>query len=131
MEARIREYIKKHEGLFLHSPTARAIELAEKYGFLSYMTQRYIEFMHEEVEEFLESCSYPLRKAIRCNTLKLKDCAMLEKSLKGKGFELDALVFLKREEASPPVGRDVGVLLPSRLSNLLGYRDRLPCQELR
>jgi NOL1/NOP2/sun family putative RNA methylase len=88
VEARIQEYIKKHEGLFLHSPTARAVELAEKYGFLSYMTQRYIEFMHEEVEEFLESCSYPLKKAIRCNTLKVKDCTRLEKSLKGKGFEL-------------------------------------------
>lgn len=110
MESSIDEYIKRHANLFVHSPTARALKLAEKYKVLGYMAQRYLDFLKDEAEEFLRSCSLPLRRAIRCNTLKLDSCERLVRSLELKGFKLEPVKWIKyfywvnRAPSSPTLG---------------------------
>lgn len=90
----INEYINKYYSLFSVSPSYKAHLLAKKYGFLDYMIERYIRFMGEEVEEFLDSCSFPLLRSIRCNDL-LIDCKGLERRMYLKGFKLEKVNWLK------------------------------------
>ncbi|BFH73334.1 RsmB/NOP family class I SAM-dependent RNA methyltransferase [Sulfurisphaera javensis] len=91
----IEDYIKKYNNLFFVSPSFKAIRLARKYKFLDYMIERYLKIMGDnETEEFLYSCSYPLRKSIRCNDL-LISCEKLERRMREKGFELEKVHWLK------------------------------------
>jgi len=68
------------------------VRLAEKYGYLPYMVERYLEIFGslEETVEFLEACEHPLRRSIRCNTLKT-ECSSLESRLREKGFRLEPI----------------------------------------
>ncbi|MEM0363010.1 MAG: RNA methyltransferase, partial [Sulfolobaceae archaeon] len=61
MENRILEYLNKYEEIFHVSPSYEAKKLAEKYGFLDYMVERYINMFRDkiEVEDYLYSCSFP------------------------------------------------------------------------
>jgi len=91
----IEEYINKYNKLFSISPSLKAINLARKYKFLGYMVERYLQMMGDnETEEFLYSCSFPLKKSIRCNDL-LIDCKKLEEKLASKGFELEKVPWLR------------------------------------
>lgn len=91
----IEEYIEKYNNLFSVSPSLNAINLARKYKFLDYMVERYIRMLgNYETEEFLRSCSFPLKKSIRCNDL-LIDCRKLEEKLENKGFKLEKVSWLK------------------------------------
>ena len=59
------------------------------------MVERYLQMLGDkETEEFLYSCSFPLKKSIRCNDL-LIDCKKLEEKLSNKGFELEKVPWLK------------------------------------
>lgn len=91
----IEEYLKRYNNLFTISPSSLAIKLANKYKFLDYMVERYIKIFRdkEEAEEFLYSCSFPLRKSIRCNDL-LVECNKLEKIMNEKGFKLEKVPWL-------------------------------------
>ena len=88
MSDRVQEYIKAYQDVFSISPSLRAKALAKKYNILDYMVERYFEFLKDNTEEFLISCSFPLKKAIRCNTLKVRDCNTLIEGLSEKGFKL-------------------------------------------
>lgn len=87
------EYIKKYDRLFEISPSKVAVDLANKYGFLDYMVERYLDIFKDDTISFLESCNYPLNKSIRCNTLKIR-CNELETSLAQKGFKLKKVSWL-------------------------------------
>ena len=76
------------EGELFHvKPSRYAVELAERYGYLPYMIERYAEIFGERLLDFLEACEKPLRRSIRCNTLKI-DCGSLARRLEAKGFKL-------------------------------------------
>ncbi len=114
----IEDYILRYKDLFRYSVTARAQSLARKYGFLDYIIERYIDMFKDSTEEFLESCSFPLQKSIRCNTLKI-ECDELVERLEGKGFTLEKVSWLKFGyviKASPPKPS-----LGATLEYMLGY----------
>ncbi|MGQ4912907.1 MAG: RsmB/NOP family class I SAM-dependent RNA methyltransferase, partial [Candidatus Thorarchaeota archaeon] len=49
----------------------RAKVLAQEYGYLQYMIERYLSLWgEEETLRFLEACEEPVRTSIRMNTLK-------------------------------------------------------------
>ncbi|AEB94118.1 MAG: RsmB/NOP family class I SAM-dependent RNA methyltransferase [Metallosphaera sp.] len=100
----IDSYLKNNEAsLYSYEIEDGITELAKKYGFLEYMIERYIHFLGSKTEEFLSSCTFPLRKAIRCNSLKI-DCKTLSENLENKGFTLSRIEWSKfgyRVEKSP------------------------------
>lgn len=110
MTDRVQEYIKAYEDVFAVSPSFRAKALAKKYRVLDYMAERYLNFLGEDAEEFLRSCSFPLRKAVRCNTLKVKECSIMVEGLREKGFELKEVgwvpyfYWVERSPKSPTLG---------------------------
>jgi len=72
-------------------PGREAVRLAERYGYLPYMVERYIEILGlEGARELLEANEQPLPETIRCNDY-LIDCDDLVQSLEGKGFEVEPL----------------------------------------
>ncbi|TFG10638.1 RsmB/NOP family class I SAM-dependent RNA methyltransferase [Candidatus Thorarchaeota archaeon] len=73
----------------------KAKELAERYGYLHYMTERYLALWGErETIEFLEACEKPPRTSIRVNTLKTKK-DLLMKALKKKDVILEDIPWLE------------------------------------
>jgi len=111
MENRIARYLSENANLFHISPSYKAKRLASKYGFLDYMIERYLNMFSskEELEEYLNSCSFPLKKSIRCNTLRT-DCKKLEEMMSEKGFILEKVKWLqhgyiiKRTPPMPSLG---------------------------
>ena len=101
----IDSYLKNNDSLlYTYRITPDIKRIAEKYGFIDYMVERYLEFLGEGTEDFLSSCSVPLTKSIRCNSLKI-DCGKLEKRLTDKGFSLKRIEwsgFGYRVEKVPP-----------------------------
>ena len=68
--------------------SSEAKRLAEIYGYLPYMIERYIEMLGEhEAKLLLEANEKPLDDYIRCNNI-LINCNILEKRLQSKGVEL-------------------------------------------
>lgn len=58
----------------------RAKEIADKYGYLAYMIERYLALWGEkETLQFLEACDNSIRTSIRVNTLKTKKELLIEK----------------------------------------------------
>jgi len=73
----------------------KAFELAERYGYLPYMVQRYIDMLgFYGARELLEANEKPLRKAIRCNDF-LINCSTLEKRLAAKGVILEPITYTR------------------------------------
>lgn len=65
--------------------------LAEKYGYLPYIIERYLQlFGKEDTLKLLEANERPLSPTIRINTLKIEIEDLLTR-LKNKGFELERL----------------------------------------
>ncbi|BDB97146.1 RsmB/NOP family class I SAM-dependent RNA methyltransferase [Saccharolobus caldissimus] len=120
MESDILKYLNEYESIFTISPTNEAKKLAQKYHFLDYMVERYINMFGNlnEVEEYLYSCSFPLIRSIRCNTLRI-NCEKLEKIMSEKGFILDKVSWLphgyvvKKSPKKPSLG--------ATLEYLVGY----------
>jgi len=120
MENRIARYLSENANLFHISPSYKAKRLASKYGFLDYMIRTILNMFSskEELEEYLNSCSFPLKKSIRCNTLRT-DCKKLEEMMSEKGFILEKVKWLqhgyiiKRTPPKPSLG--------STLEYLMGY----------
>ncbi len=75
--------------------TNKARELAERYGYLPYMVQRYYEIFKDwyEVTLFLEGNEKPISKSIRCNTIRI-NCSELENKLNNKGIILEKIYWL-------------------------------------
>lgn len=66
-------------------------ELADAYGYLPYMIERYIKILGiDGTKELLEANEKPLKKAIRVNTLKI-DVETLLSSLERKGIILEKI----------------------------------------
>jgi len=65
--------------------------LAEKYGYLPYMVERYLKlFGRDETIKLLEANEKPLIPTIRVNPLKIEIKSIIEK-LQSKGFKLEKL----------------------------------------
>ncbi len=78
------------ERFFRFKVSDEAMKLAEKYGYPPYFIERYMNiFESDELVEFLESIEKGLKKTIRCNTLRLKECSMLKDMLERKGYLLE------------------------------------------
>jgi len=71
-------------------PSNQARRLAEKYGYLPYMIERYIYMFGQEVHELLEANESPLPTTFRCNDF-LISCTDLAKRLEEKGFIVEPL----------------------------------------
>lgn len=75
-------------------PSLQALHLAEKYNFPAYIVERYIKMLgYSGAEELLTTAGKGLRKAIRCNRLKIK-CDELQQLLESKGVKLKKIDFL-------------------------------------
>ncbi len=80
--------------IFKVKATGEALRLAERYGYLPYMIERYINLFGDlaEVKEFLEANEEPLPETFRCNSY-LIDCRELTERLESKGFAVERLPF--------------------------------------
>ncbi|MGB9830867.1 MAG: RsmB/NOP family class I SAM-dependent RNA methyltransferase, partial [Fervidicoccus fontis] len=86
-------YINKK--LFDIQITKEAVEIAEKFGISPFMAQRYIMFMGDkEAIEYLISVEKGIEKSFRCNSILVKDCNVVERSLTEKGFILEKTPYL-------------------------------------
>ena len=66
-------------------------KLAEQYGYLPYMIERYFQFLGEDQTiQLLEANDKPLTPSIRINTLKI-DKNSLKQRLESKGFKLEPI----------------------------------------
>ncbi|MDP8002619.1 MAG: RsmB/NOP family class I SAM-dependent RNA methyltransferase [Caldisphaera sp.] len=71
-----------------------AEKLAKKYGYSSYIVERYLMLLgKEETIELLQANEASLPETIRCNDFLIK-CNKLEKRLKEKGFKIGKIPFL-------------------------------------
>ncbi|MEM1605443.1 MAG: RsmB/NOP family class I SAM-dependent RNA methyltransferase [Fervidicoccaceae archaeon] len=109
-------------GLPYPKPSAYALELARKYGYLPYMIERYMHIFgsREELIEFLEAVEKGLPRYIRCNTLAIKNCMDLAERLREVDIIVKPVPWLPHafrvENNSSAAGR-----LGSTLEYLLGY----------
>ncbi|MCE4601435.1 MAG: RsmB/NOP family class I SAM-dependent RNA methyltransferase [Desulfurococcales archaeon] len=75
-------------------PGRQAVELAEKYGYLPYMVERYIDVLgYEGAVELLEANERPIPETIRCNDYLIR-CKDLVERLEEKGYSLEKIPFL-------------------------------------
>jgi NOL1/NOP2/sun family putative RNA methylase len=92
-------------------------KLAEKFGYLPYMTERYLRFLgKEETERLLRANEQPPKTTIRVNTLKISP-EKLRKRLERKGFILREIKWI-------PYGYEIkkeGTNLGSTHEYLQGY----------
>lgn len=73
----------------------KARELAQRFGYLPYMTERYLALWGEsETVEFLQACEKPPRTSIRVNTLKTKKEELIE-ALDAKNVALEEIPWLE------------------------------------
>jgi len=71
-----------------------AKKLAEKYGYHTYMIERYLElFGEDETIKLLEANEKPLNPVIRCNTLKISVKSLINRLL-AKGFKLEKVPWI-------------------------------------
>ncbi len=70
------------------TPSKYSVRIAEKYGYLPYMVERYISILgFNEALKLLEAFEKPLKPVIRCNP-RLINCDLLKKLLENRGFKL-------------------------------------------
>ncbi|MEM1626311.1 MAG: RsmB/NOP family class I SAM-dependent RNA methyltransferase [Sulfolobaceae archaeon] len=112
----INEYLKKYERIFEIRISEYSTKIAEKWGYLPYMIERYNELFGNGLFDFLRSCEVPLPRSIRCNDLKI-DCEKLVNRLDEKGFKLEKIYWLKHgykvisKPKSPTLGATIEYLL--------------------
>ncbi|MGQ4870400.1 MAG: RsmB/NOP family class I SAM-dependent RNA methyltransferase [Candidatus Thorarchaeota archaeon] len=88
----------------------RARSLAKKYGYLQYMTERYLALWgEEETLQFLEACERPVRTAIRINTLKSPIRTVVER-LEDKGVHLEQIPWVPEGYWADSGGMSPGAL---------------------
>ncbi|BCU67353.1 RNA methyltransferase [Sulfolobales archaeon HS-7] len=92
-------------------------QLAIKFDFRDYMIERYLRmFGKDETLEFLNSCSIPLSKSIRCNDLKV-ECGRLVEAMRKKGFVLTKVKWIphgyiiEKKPARPSLGATIEYLM--------------------
>jgi NOL1/NOP2/sun family putative RNA methylase len=70
------------------------LKIAQEYGYLPYMIERYIQFLGvDETTELLKANEKPLIPSIRTNTLKITE-SDLESRLTKKGFKLEKIKWI-------------------------------------
>jgi len=75
-------------------PSTLALKLAKKYDFPPYLIERYVKMLgYSEAEMLLNTIGKGLRKAIRCNRLKIS-CKHLKQRLERKNIILKKIDFL-------------------------------------
>ena len=80
--------------MLLRELRQRAKVLAQKYGYLPYMVERYLALWgEEETIRFLDACNRPIRTSIRVNTLKARTDTLVER-LRRKGVGLERIPWL-------------------------------------
>lgn len=73
----------------------RAKTIANEYGYLPYMIERYLALWGEkETMQFLKACEKPVRTAIRINTLRAKQEFIVDR-LRSKGVALEKIEWLE------------------------------------
>lgn len=84
--------------------------LASRYGYRSYMVERYLRILgYNETIKLLESFEKPVKPAIRCNHLRI-DCEKLVDRLENLGFKLERISWsihgyrVVEEPPSPTIG---------------------------
>jgi NOL1/NOP2/sun family putative RNA methylase len=84
---------RSDEVIFSDRSTPEARRLAQKYGYLPYIVERYLELLGGEAEDLLEANEVPMPETLRCNDFKIS-CGELESRLGEAGFELERVPFL-------------------------------------
>ncbi len=89
----MKEYREKLEKILPSRISDEAKTLADRYGYLPYMIERYLRMFGKiETLELLEVNEIPLPETIRCNDY-LISCRRLKERLEEKGFVLYPLAF--------------------------------------
>jgi NOL1/NOP2/sun family putative RNA methylase len=105
------------ERIFRLKPRKEAIVLARKYGYNSWIIERYLQMLpYNEVIELLETNEKPLPKSLRCNNY-LISCQELKRRLLEKGVKLEKIPFTKYGYYVREGGEKIGYLH----EYLLGY----------
>jgi NOL1/NOP2/sun family putative RNA methylase len=101
---------KKYLSLFYSDNRGEWRGLAEKFGVLDYMVERYVQMLGRDgAEMFLSSCLIPPKKSIRCNDLKI-DCQRLQEVMEEKGFKFSRIswiphgLLINNAPSSPSLG---------------------------
>ncbi len=83
------DYLRRYERIFDYSSLQLDQSLSRRFHVMDYMVSRYLEIFREKDEAtyFLESCSFPLKKTIRYNSLRVSR-SRFEEVMKEKGFHL-------------------------------------------
>ncbi len=79
--------------VFQERASDEARRLAERYGYLPYMVERYLELLGPEAEDLLEANETPLPETFRCNDYRVS-CDELASRLGEKGFQLTRIPYL-------------------------------------
>ncbi len=79
--------------IFAERVTKEAERLAERYGYLPYIVERYLELLGNEAEDLLESNELPMPDVLRCNDYKIS-CSELASRLGEMGFAIAKVPFL-------------------------------------
>jgi len=114
----INDYLKRYEKLFEIKASDASLKIAERWGYLDYMIERYNEIFREELFQFLESCETPLSLSIRCNDLKI-ECEKLVERLNRKAFKLERVEWLRH--GYKVIEKPKSPTLGSTIEYLLGY----------
>ncbi len=84
---------KYDDVVFADRSSDEARRLADKYGYLPYIVERYMELLGPEAEDLLEANEVPMPETIRCNDFKVS-CSDLVSRLGEAGFEVEKVPFL-------------------------------------
>ncbi len=80
--------------IFDVEPSSDAIVLAERYGYSSFIVERFLRLLGRlETVELLEANEEPMPETIRCNDY-LIDCGVLAERLEEKGFSVEPIPFI-------------------------------------
>ncbi|MGC9210461.1 MAG: RsmB/NOP family class I SAM-dependent RNA methyltransferase [Acidilobus sp.] len=79
--------------IFSDRSSERARRLAERYGYLPYIVERYLELLGDEAEELLEANELPMPETFRCNDYRVR-CDELISRLGEVGFMISKIPFL-------------------------------------
>ena len=75
-------------------PSASALKLAKEYNFPPHLVERYVKMLgHSDAKALLDTVGKGLKKAIRCNKLKI-DCKHLKQRLEKKNIVLKEVNFI-------------------------------------
>ncbi len=84
---------REDAAIFEERVSEKARRLAERYGYLPYIVERYLELLGGEAEELLEANEAPMPETFRCNDYRIT-CDELASRLGEAGFHLARIPYL-------------------------------------